>query len=380
MRPKEVFHQAQIAEEQGQSREACGYYADVARFLNKAGKYSEARVVWERALKLSPDSARLLLGLAVSAARMKDEEAARAAMVKFTEAAIDKKKVTTYRDRVERDLAKFPALRQLHYEKVLETDRTDPESFVGLARAWMAQEKWDEAQRVLIDALKAKGDLDRVLPALRSTLEERHLSDSLPHLDRFSSGEISLPDLILLLQKPTNESRRRSSGDEKTLTALISELEQEIGIDLEEKPDQIEPLLREFRAKSEPVLASDPKARLDMAMAFREMSLSNEAVEELRKIPESAPCFYEGQCLMGEILFQQGSLLAALEVYQLCRRGREVASEIRHEALYQLVMIYFQLGDFRQAGQVLKELEKRSPEYRDLKHWKGLLREKQERN
>ena len=380
MRPKEVFQQARLAEETGNSREACEHYASVARFLLKSGKYAESRVVWERAIKLNPDSARLQLGLAASSARMKDEEAARAAVGQFTDLVIRKKQGALYRERMEKDLAKFPELRQLYYEKVLETDRTDPESFIGLARAWMAQEKWEKAQRVLLDALKAKGSADTVLPILRTALEERHLRDGVPHLDRFAQGEISLADLVLLLQSPVKETRLKPLAEEKTLSKLIQDLEEEIGIDLEEKPDQIEPLLREFRVKSEPVLSSDPKARLDMAMAFREMGLSNAAIEEVRKIGETAKCYYEAQCLLGEIYLSQGSLLAALEVYQLCRRGRDVSSEIRHEALYQLVMIYFQLGDHRQASQVARELEKLSPEYRDLKHWKTLLRERQERN
>jgi len=384
MRPKEVFQQARLAEETGNAREACEHYASVARFLAKSGKYAEARLVWERAIKLNPDSARLQLGLATSAARMQDDEAARAAVVKFTSLVIIKKQGSLYRERMEKDLAKFPELRQLYYEKVLETDRTDPESFIGLARAWMAQEKWETAQKVLLDALKAKAPLDSVLPILRKALEERHLRDGVPHVERFAQGEIGLPDLILLLQSPQSshghQTKLKPLSEEKTLTKLIEELEQEIGIELDEKPDQIDPLLREFRAKSELLLASDPKARLDMAMAFREMGLSQPAIEEVRKITESDKCFYEAQCLLGEIYMAQGSLLAALEVYQLCRRGREVSDEIRHEALYQLVMIYFQLGDHRQASQVARELEKLNPEYRDLKHWKTMLRERQERN
>ncbi len=379
MRPKEVFQQARIAEDTGNAREACTHYASVARFLAKSGKYAEARVVWERAILLVSDSARLFLGLASCAARMKDDEAAREALQRFTKLVIQKKQVTQYRDRLESDLAPFPLLRQWYYEKILEIDRTDPENFVNLAKAWMAQEKWGEAQRVLLDALKAKAPQGNVLPILRSSLEERHFREGLPHLERFAKGELPLGDLILLLQNPLTDLRKRSVSEEKSLGALIEALEEEIGIELEEKPDQIDPLLKEFRQKSEGLLASDPKARFDMAVAFREMGLVQEALEELKKVSESASCFFEAQCLMGEIFFQQGSLLSALEVYQLCRRGRDVSPEVRHESLYQLVLIYFQLGDHKQANGAVQELEKVAPEYRDLKHWKSILREMQER-
>src|SRR6185437_14470196 len=149
----------------------------------------------------------------------------------------------------------------------------------------------------------------------------------------------------------------------------------EIGVDLEASLDTVAPLVKEFRRKSQPILAGDAKTRLDMALAFFEMGLVNDARDELRPIDPSDPYYPESQALLGEILFAEGSDLGALEAYQNCLRDERATVEMVREGKYKLLQIYYRLGDLRQALAQAQELEKLAPNYRELRHLKIRIQE-----
>jgi tetratricopeptide (TPR) repeat protein len=204
---------------------------------------------------------------------------------------------------------------------------------------------------------------------LLSRLQDREAAE---YVKLFENGKIARNDLIELLSgaapKILAEKRAAPREEEKDLQTLISELEAEMGINLHESHDGVEPLVREFRRKSAEILEGDSKARIDMAFAFFEMGLYKDAREELAHIQTTDSRYLEAQMLFGEILCTERSDLGALEVFQNILRDDRTSPEIALEAKFKLLTIYHRLGDLRQALAIAKEMEKKTPGYRDTQH------------
>lgn len=377
-RPKEVFRQAQIAEKAGRLRTASQQYASVAIFLRRREKFREARTVLKRAIQLAPESARLHLQLAVCEMGIGDLSSAQQEVKNFAAIAMKKRQTEIYRPYLETQLKELPALRQVFYEACLETDRTSAQNFLELAKALVQQKKWEDAQKTLINALKTRDQAEGVVAALKEVLTERGLDEAAGRLEAFAEGKLELKDLLVVLsegKKMSAPAPVASPVEEKSLHDLIHALEEQIGGELDEKPDTVQPLLREFKAKANDVLGKDAKARIDMALAFFEMGLMDAARDELSQVAPTDPLYLEGRCLLGQIHVSEGGDLGALEVFQACLRDDRIAPEVRNECQYQLIQIYFRLGDYAQALQVCTELERHEPSYRDLRALKRQVSE-----
>jgi tetratricopeptide (TPR) repeat protein len=217
---------------------------------------------------------------------------------------------------------------------------------------------------------------DTVLDELESLLRFSERSEDLIHVGRFREGKISVENLSVLLahygekQAPPDTATR-----EKPLRNLIEELEREMGLSVPSAQKEIEPLLKEFQKKSQKVLGQDAQARIDMAVAYFEMGLFKEAEQELQTIAETDPLFAQALVLQGEIFLSQGSDLAALDCFQKSLRQTAVGLEVQREARYQLVQVFFRLGDLPQAFAQATELEKQAPNYRELRYLKNQIQD-----
>jgi tetratricopeptide (TPR) repeat protein len=375
---KEIVEEARALEGQGRARAASARYASAALVLIKKSDYPEARRMVRRAIVLSPESPRLYLRLAHCYAGMANVGRAKESVLKFTRLTLKQKKIEAYRPYLEVELRHYPALRQVFYEEVLTIDRTSGEIFIALGNALREQGQLPEAQSALVDALRTKSEGAQGIEALEKIFIEREWQEGLVHLQRFTEGALSREDLIVLLSDSENlmlvPEIRTGHVDikEKDLKTMITELEVEIGL-VETGYDKVAPLVKEFRERSAPVIAGDSKAILDLALAFFEMGLPRDCEDELRKISSGDPLFLQAQILIGEVRLLEGSELGALEIYQACLRAEEASEAIKTEAHYRLVQIYFRLGDLAQAVVHLKELEKKAPNYRDLRTLKSQI-------
>lgn len=383
-RPKDILREAREAEEHGQKRDASSKYASLAIYLRRRGQFKEAKKLVERAIQLSPEAPRLYLQRALCEVGLGQEKAAQTAVRLFTRRAVRRNKVEEYRPYIEQQLKDLPSLREVFYTALLDIERTNAEPFLGLARALIEQQKLDGARKTLLDALKTKTMEKEVLELLTSVLEASNRNEDLVHLRRYTSGDMAMDDLLLLLrgevrpsaEKSEQETERESQfEDEKDLQLLIRELEEKMGLDVDQGLDSVDPLVREFRRKSDVILAGDSKTRIDMALAFFEMGLVEDARDELRPIAVTDPQYLQAQCLLGEILHSEGSDLGALEVFQNILRDQRATHEIWCEAKFKLVQIYLRLGDLRQALAQALELEKKTPGYRDVHRLKLQIQE-----
>lgn len=380
--PKEVFQQAQDAERAGQAKEASSHYASLSVYLRRRGKFDEALTLIRRAVALCPTAPRLYLQLALCAQGKGEPEVAQTAMATFTQLVMDAGQVEKYRSVVESTLESEPVLRQQFFDAVLELDRTGSKAFLGQARSLEEQGDKERALKVLLDALQTGSGTEDVLNELEDFLRRQGDGEALIHVGRFRDGKVSMENLSLLLRKASREPAEQaseSSHAEKPLKALIEELEKEMGEAVENPADEVAPLLKEFRRRSQPILGADARARMDMSLAYFEMGLSREALEELAVIPESDPLFAEAQALAGEVNLNAGNHLAALDAFQKSLRSQNRTIEVEREARYKLVQVFFRLGDLRQAYSHAAELEKHSPSYRDLRLIKNQIQEAMER-
>lgn len=382
LRPKELFRQAKEAEAKGSLKVASAHYATLAAYMRRKGRIDDAATLIARAIRLSSKSPRLYLQQALVARSQKNQAAAEKAVETFARLVLDRGKIDEYRPYLEKILKDEPELRQVFYNRVLQIDRTTAVPFLAQAKTLMQQGKWEAAQRSLVDALKTKTADAEAVQMLEEVLTKRGQPADVEHLLSFQSGKLSRENLVTLLGQPSAAAEddeevpveHREVTEEKNLNSLIRDLEAEIGLDIE-GADSVAPLVKEFRRKAQPVLKGDSKTRLDMALAFFEMGLVNDARDELKPIDPSDPYYPESQALLGDMLFHEGSDLGALEAFQNCLRDERATVEMVREGKYKLLQIFFRLGDLKQALAQAKELEKLAPDYRELRQFKTRLLE-----
>lgn len=382
---KEYLAAAQQAEQQGRHREASAKYAALGIYLLKKSRAQEARLFLNRAAQLTPRSARVYIQLALCDMALGDESSARAAMENFAKYVVRKKHLTEYREYLETNLKTFPRLRQVFYDAILQLDRTNAEPFLWHADASIEANDFRLAKKMLVKALMTKTHREEVLTRLRKVLEDLKAGEELRALDAHEKGELSLDDCVLLLSGKSPEqsvppvlpsaelSLSEMSSEDKDLDTLIKDIEHELGIAIEEKHEDVRPLVREFRRRSDAVISSDSKTRIDLAAAFFEMGLTQDAREELGRIDDGDPLYLEAQLLIADVLFREESYLGALDIVQQCLRHRDMTESLSLEAQYKLVLTYQRLGDCRQALCHGIELMKKAPDYRDIRNLVHLL-------
>lgn len=370
--PKEALREAREAEKVGKKGLASAKYAQVGIRLRRAGKLDDAKSLLGRAIRLSPESPRLYLQMALCDSAIGDEHSARDHMDLFSRYALQKKEKTAeYREYLELELKDKPELRQVFYDYKLKLDRTDGGPFIARAKALMEQSEKEAALKALLDALRTKTHDNEAIELLREVFKWRNDREGLDFLASFESGKLTRRDFLDLVaprkEKEKQEERRAEPlPEEETMTDLIAQLEASLGIQIDEPHDSVKPLIKEFRRRSQAILGGDSKARIDMGLAYFEMGLVEEACGELKMVTPTDKRYPEALCLMGEILYSTGSDLGALEVFQNCLRTDQASDDVKNEARYKLVQIYTRLGDWQQAVDHARALEKICPGYREV--------------
>ncbi len=365
---RDLLEEARQAEKEGNKREASGKYGSLGVYLRKKKKLNESILFLRRAVQLSRTSPRLYVQLALSLAENGDNIGAKNAMEEFTKYALRREDSGEYRTYMENILCQFPELRSVYYEKLILLDKTNAIPFLLYAKACIEMGKHNEAKTLLIDALKTKTHTESVLKELKSILEKEGEIQLIEAIERFMAKKLSLEDLVIIVSnRPIQDFEKKSSPILEELPSMIKNLEEKLGLTSKEKQDELVPLILEFRSRSNEVIASDTKTRLDLALAFFEMGLLKDAKEEIYKIEPMDQHFHEAELILVDILLEEQSYLAALEIVQKCLRDEKMASDLIIEANYKLIKIYYLLGDIKNALDIATKLEMRNPNYRDVK-------------
>lgn len=381
-RPKEVLHRAQISEKAGQTKEAAKGYALLSVYLRKKTKFLDAEKMISRAISLNPDSGRLYLEEAACFLGLKDESRAAASIQKCIQIGLEKKQLQVYSSHLDKSIPANSWLRQKFFEVWISLDRTSPTPFCGLGEELMEQGKWEEARALFLKGLRVDPDDKQIVMALEKNFTQYGTPVEQEYFQRFLEKSLSYENLIVLIGKSPEVKTpkqmpakvEKGSSELKELSELISELEKELELNPENEYENIEPVIQEFLRKSNQVIGSDLQARLDLAFAFFEMGRWREAKLELKHIESEHLLFGQAQYLLGVILLQEGSDVAALGSFQSAQRTAVKGTPFWKETLYQLIKVNLKLGDQGTAQKLIEQIEKIDPQYRDLKNLKRSLK------
>jgi tetratricopeptide (TPR) repeat protein len=381
--PKELLKQARKFEKAGKTKDAATAYLRVAQYCMKRTRWREAHTLLLKAGELAPHSSRTKYPLAVCEWRLGNEPQGERLAQMAARESVEKGRLAKNSERAEEEWNEVPQLRIAFFEIVLQLERTSAAPYIAIAFAWLQMNDGQKAKQCFLYALKAKGDKEQIVKGLRKVAEMDDDREALTFIGRFEEKKISEEEFGILMaggghtkMQDMQEAEEKPEPSVKPLGELIRQLEKDIGLDLTGGHDSIGPLLDEFRRRSQPILQRSSKARIDMACAFREMGLVEDACDELSRIPPTDRLYNEAQCLLGQMLVDEGSLMLALEAFQKCLRDEQVTEEISREAKYALLQVYLRLDDLQRAEIYLKELEKDAPDYRQLRNLRIEWKEK----
>lgn len=378
MPAKKGSAKAAPTEAPSRAREAAARFAEAAKHARKEGKLAEARKLVEDALALVDDSPRLHIFYAriLSELTLVDEARA-AARAAFDWVHRKPERYHDYRAYLEKELSDHPQTKEAFFERGQEIERQKAGMAVDKAKGLIDQGDLAGALRALLDALASRAVDGPALAGIERILKETGNEKGLRYFESFRAGQLSRKDLITLVAPDEGETVEAVSElgldvpREQTLGDLVAEIERELD---GEAPSLTEPeppeQFSQFRKRAEPVLKNDPKSRIDLAIGYFEMGLTEVAYEELRAVPESHAYYPRARCLLGEFLFRAEEPLKALPVLQECLRDTRLSRDEEKAVRYHLARTYQRLGDWPRAMVEIEALEKSDPTYRDLRFLK----------
>lgn len=228
-----------------------------------------------------------------------------------------------------------------------------PELFEPCGFLWVAAGKTEDGLRYLKNAaefLKSSGDssrgsnADEVISAVEKGQEKGFL------------GAMSFEDALRKLSEP--EAPAPPPADEKK--APLGEGSEEEKI--------LKSSVEKLQAKvKEEIGESDPEARYNLGIAYKEMGLLDEAVEEFRLSRSKSKLFLGASCLLAETLAEKGELDAATETLKEVLAAEGVTPSETRDVRYQMADLLFQNGKEEEAKEIFLSLYESFPDYRDLR-------------
>lgn len=394
--PKEVFLRAQSSEEQGNSREAANDYALLSVYFRKKNKIKRAFTMICQAIRLSPDSGRLFLEEAACLWGLNDTEGSKESVKKAVSIGIKQKKLQDYVRVLNKTFQDVPELRNQFYRAWLEVDRTQIDLFDLFSEELLQQKNKEEAQKLILQGLKTEIEHEALRDKLVKWAEAFGSDSEKEIIHQFNQNKIDIDKLMIILggsvssagktqlnksKKSPQNSRMPSAteSDLKDLGQLVEELEKKLTFEVKTPFENIEPLMHEFLRRSDQIIGSDPRARIDLAHAFLEMERLAEAKSELAQVEPHHELYDQAKHLLGLVLLQEGRDILALGAFREARRLAKPQSSLWKEVTYQLLKLYCKLNDRISAQKMYEALDEADPHYRELKSFKNFVQDKKEK-
>jgi tetratricopeptide (TPR) repeat protein len=112
---------------------------------------------------------------------------------------------------------------------------------------------------------------------------------------------------------------------------------------------------------------SDPEARYNLGIAYKEMGLLDEAAEEFRLSRSKPSLFLGASSLLAETMAEKGDVAAAIGLLdEVLASGNLNATEIR-DVRYQKALLLSRGGREEEAKEIFVSLYETSPDYRDVR-------------
>ncbi len=134
-----------------------------------------------------------------------------------------------------------------------------------------------------------------------------------------------------------------------------------------EEERMVRDAVRRLRAKvQEEIGQTDPDARYNLGIAYREMGLLHEAAEEFRVARSSPALFLGATALLAETLFDLGEAEQALGALDEVAADRDAGEEANREARYRKALLLLRAGRDPEGDEIFLSLYEEAPGYRDV--------------
>ncbi|MGW8284428.1 MAG: tetratricopeptide repeat protein [Candidatus Deferrimicrobiaceae bacterium] len=227
----------------------------------------------------------------------------------------------------------------------------NPELFESCGFLWIAAGNPEEGLPYLqkaVDFLGSSGDLSR-----SSAADEVVSAVEKGQAEKFA-GAMSFEDALHRLSEPELSAPaegkkappREGGEDEKVLQSSVEKLQAKV---------------------KEEIGESDPEARYNLGIAYKEMGLLDEAAEEFRISRLESKLFLGASCLLAETLAEKGEFEAATETLKEVLAVEGVSPAETRDVRYLMAVLFTQSGKEEEAREIFLSLYESYPNYRDLR-------------
>lgn len=131
---------------------------------------------------------------------------------------------------------------------------------------------------------------------------------------------------------------------------------------------EISDIIKEFKqGVLEEVGAEDYETHYELGISYKEMSLLDDAIEELKLAAMEPSKFVECQGVIGLCYIEQGDYANAIDAFNAARSRMDNHSDEFQDMTYQIAVSYEESGNIEQAANELQVLYQVKPNYRDVK-------------
>ena len=229
----------------------------------------------------------------------------------------------------------------------------NPEIFEPCGFLWIAAGKVEDGLAYLVKAaefLERSGDSSQVSMAAQViSAVEKGQAEAV-------AGTMSFGDALRRLSEP--EPPASPPAEEKEAPSSKGTEEETI----------LQRSVEKLQAKvTEEIGESDPEARYNLGIAYKEMGLLDEAMEEFRLSRAHTKLFLGASCLLAETLAEKGDLEAATETLREVVAADNVGPAELRDVRYQMADLLSRSGKEEEAGEIFLSLYESFPGYRDLR-------------
>lgn len=217
---------------------------------------------------------------------------------------------------------------------------------------WVAAGRPGDAQPFLgkkAAALRKSGDPELAAEAeqvLAALAEERAASFAGAMSFRDAARKLSEPEAPVPAPERERASYVPESEEEKVLQSAVEKLQAKV---------------------TEEIGESDPEARYNLGIAYKEMGLLEEAVQEFLLCRSNPSLFLGASSLLAETLAEKGDVTAAIEALDEVLSSETIGPAETRDVRYQKAVLLSRSGREEEAEAIFLSLYEGSPDYRDLR-------------
>ena len=231
---------------------------------------------------------------------------------------------------------------------------------------FISVEAFDDARNLINDALKRFNDHPLIMERLHEIEDKTQAADRRKLAMELSTtpepGGDTVDDLL--------------EGDGTGFFDLAAELNEELFDEDEaeivndapqEEIQTVEELFQEFKkGVDEQIDAEDHQTHYDLGIAYKEMGLLEEAINEFKRAQVGKGRFLECVTMIGSCLVELGRCDDVVQLFNEAVENPNIEDQERMVCYYELGRAHENQGDTDSALTAFREVQKTDPSYRDL--------------